>query len=118
MSSYFHGGTPDLRVGDYVLPPTETGAPSLASYGAAGICRRDQVYVATDVTAAVMYAATHPSGRGKVYQVEPIGEVTADPDCQITGLSYSCAKARIVAVMSVRGKLLKRVRAVLVGGAS
>lgn len=118
MSSYFHGGAPGLRVGDYVLPPTETGAPSLASYGAAGLCRRDQVYVATDVNADVMYAATHPSGHGKVYQVEPVGAVTADPDCKVPGLSYGCAKARIVAVMSVRGKLLKRVRAVLVGGAS
>jgi hypothetical protein len=33
--NYYHGGVPGLKIGDYILPPDETGAPSTAGYGAA-----------------------------------------------------------------------------------
>ncbi len=116
MTAYYHGGPAGLRIGDHILPSAETGAPSTASFGAAGICRRDRVYVTTDVNAAVPYASAHWPGRGRVYRIDPIGDLDPDPDCQIAGLSYQCPQARIIAIVPVRGKLFKLARRVLLSG--
>jgi hypothetical protein len=99
--TYWHGGFGGLRVGDLVRPPALTGAPTLADYGAAAVCRRDRVYVTTEKEAAAIYAAMHPSGRGKVYEVEPLGELVADPDCDEAGLSYEVEEARVVRVFTL-----------------
>lgn len=103
---FWHGGQRGLRVGSYLEPPTVTGAACSADYahGLKGghVVRRDVVYVTTDPVAAVMFGAMHPSG-GAVYRVEPDGELRHDPDCDMTGLSYECARARIVSARNVSG---------------
>lgn len=91
---YYHGGAPGLR--GKLLPPDETGAPSLSAYDSRQFCRMDRVYLTTDPHAALIYAASHPSGTGVVYEVEPIGEVEPDPDCNEPGLSFMAPAARII----------------------
>jgi hypothetical protein len=95
-SKWFHGGAPDLQHGDFILPPTETGMPSAADYGAASVCRRDRVYITSSEAAARLFASLHWSGRGCVYEVEPLGEQRPDPDCDTPGLSLECPRARVV----------------------
>lgn len=100
MTSYFHGGVPDLGPGDLILPPDESGSPTTADYGAALVCRRDRVYLGSDVSIAVVYTAMHPSNRGGLYEVEPIGDVEPDPDwAGEPGLSVAAPRARVVAVI-------------------
>ena len=94
---YFHGGYGKLKVGDFVLPPSETGEPSCAEYGNKD-CRRDRVYIVTDKKDAEIYAKFSTHGNGRVYEVEPIGDLTPDPDCLVPGLSWECEKARVVAI--------------------
>ncbi|KSV95424.1 hypothetical protein [Sinorhizobium sp. GL28] len=115
---YFHGGYGGLSVGQFVLPPAMTGAPSTAQFGAHGVCDTSKVYVCTDLHAALFFAGGHPSGNGKVYEVAPAGELTADPDALIDGLSYSCDKARVLRVIRVKGKLIKQIRRDLLRGAA
>lgn len=109
---YFHGGVPGLKVGAAILPSGETGASSLASYG--GISRPDRVYVCTLEAGARLYAAGHPSGRGAVYEVRPEGELEADPDCNLPGLSWQCPRAVVVRVVpfsaSARARTLRNLR--------
>lgn len=111
---YFHGGYGGLRVGDMILPPSVTGAVSTASYGAASVCRRDRVYVTSRFDNAVDAAAVHPSGRGKVYEVKPLGDLTVDPDAlRLPGQepwSWECLKAVVVAVHRIPGKTKKRIK--------
>lgn len=116
MSSwrYFHGGPRGLKM---ILPSSQTGAPSLASYGGEGICRRDAVYITTDPDAALIYAAGHHSLNGTVYEVEPVGELRPDPDCTLPGLAFEASSARVIREMRPRGKDLKKVRRELVGRA-
>lgn len=91
--NYFHGGRPGMSRGQYVLPPSITGAKGLAAYGN-HIAERCRIYVTPDYTAAAMYAASLP--KGEIYLVEPLGELKADPDCSQPGLSFSCERARVV----------------------
>ncbi|RVK97498.1 hypothetical protein CN150_10550 [Sinorhizobium meliloti] len=107
---YFHGGFGGLTVGQIVLPPATTKAPSTARFGAAGVCNTNKVYVCTDQHGALLYACMHWSGCGKVYEVEPIGELTPDPDALRAGFSFECDKARVLRVIRVRGKLIKQVQ--------
>ncbi len=97
---YYHGGYGKLKAGNMLLPPTITGAKSCADYGAAHVCRRDKVYVTTDIDAARFAASMTPNG--KVYEVFPVGELTADPDCLVSGESFECDKARVVRVVPKR----------------
>lgn len=106
---FWHGGYGRLKVGDFVLPPKATGAPSTAAFGADGVCRRDRVYVTTDFTAAWMFAGLHPSGRGAVYAVLPVGEILRDPDCT-EAISFECEKARVMAVKRLTGKEIKKIK--------
>lgn len=86
-----------MQPGQFILPPTVTGHRSLADYGAGAVCRRDRIYVATDFQAAALYAGMYPGKkRGCVYQVEPIGQLEHDPDCDRPDLSFSVERARIV----------------------
>jgi hypothetical protein len=108
---YWHGGQRGLRVGDFILPPSDTNAKhTIADYGtvAAGVARRDRVYVGTDENVAILYAATHPSGGG-VYEVKPVGELTPDVDCDAPGLSWECERALIVSARDLSSKTRNRV---------
>ncbi len=112
---FFHGGAPKLKVGSEILPTNITGAKSLASYGANGICRRDRVYVTTSIEAAMLYAGMHPSGKGQIYAVQPIGELEEDPDCSEPNLSFSCEKAKILMTVPITNNDRKRVQKAMRG---
>lgn len=105
---YFHGGPKGIR--QFILPPAETGAACASDYGAAAVHRRDRVYVTTDLLAATMYAALVPNELGIVYEVEPVGALEADPDCDCLGLSFQCARARIIRPIPVKKRKLAKIR--------
>lgn len=115
--TYYHGGFPGLRPGDIVLPPSITGAASTASYGAGSVCRKDRVYITTIYDNAAEVGAMHPSGRGRVYVVEPIGLIKNDPDAIIMpgqkAWSFECEKARVIRVHKLSGKFIKRTQRAL-----
>lgn len=94
---YFHGGARGRARGAMLLPPDITGAPSLSQYGAAGVHRTDRVYVTTNFHAALLYAAANR--KGVIYEVEPLGELEADPDCSQAGLSFQCPRAKVLRVI-------------------
>jgi hypothetical protein len=97
--SLFHGGVRRLHRGDVILPPAKTGAASTADYGAAHVCRRDRVYLTTDEGVAEIFACCYPAGRGDLYEVEPIGELEPDPDCNELGLGFQAPMARVLRVV-------------------
>lgn len=109
--NYFHGGPPGLKVGDFILPPCETGVKSCADYGARGACRTDRIYLTSDIVAAIMFGSLHPSKKGMVYEVQPADLVEHDPDCLEFGLSFQAQRAKIVRVIPItrkqRNKVLK-----------
>ncbi|SDG35574.1 NAD(+)--rifampin ADP-ribosyltransferase [Pelagibacterium luteolum] len=111
---YYHGGFGGLRVGMYVLPPSITKAASTADFGAGTVCRKDRVYITSRFENAMEAAAMHPSGRGRVYEVEPIGEIAVDPDSVMfpgqDPWSWECERAVVVAIHKLRGKDIKRIK--------
>lgn len=111
MSQYFHGGQRGLRIGDYILPPSETGKACTSDYIANQVHRRDRVYVATDFTGAALYAVVQPSPI--IYEVTPVGALEPDADCNLPGLSFACERAKIIAVHKLRGKFIKKARKAL-----
>jgi rifampin ADP-ribosylating transferase len=102
---YFHGGDRGLKVGDYILPPSDTGRPSVSDFGAQIVHRKDRVYVSTRLGDAQFFASA--SQKPVVYEVEPEGDLAPDPDC-ISGVSFTCSKAKIIAVHKIRGKIIKK----------
>ena len=100
---YFHGGNAGLKVGQYILPPAETGAPQNGSVPS-HIRGKDHIYMVRDFVEAAPWAAHHRSPI--IYQVEPEGDVENDPDVEKPGLSYRCPKAKIVAVHNIPADLL------------
>lgn len=108
---YFHGGFPGLKPGCILLPPTITKAASCSEYGAAGIHRRDRVYLCTRPEGALIYAVMHPSGKGVVYQCLPMGDIEPDPDWSgESGVSVQVPKARIIRVFRVPPAVARSVR--------
>lgn len=108
----FHGGAPGLKVGDKVLPPTETGVKSQTLAASLGLGfgkiaqQLDKVYMTTDVMLAKVYAGTWTdpasakavAGGGVVYQVEvQDGTLQADRDLLSSpGVSYQASSAVVV----------------------
>ena len=110
---YFHGGNRGLKVGDYILPPSETGHGSTSDFGAQTVHRKDRVYVSTALTDAQLFASGNHNPI--VYEVEPEGELAPDPDCT-SGVSFSCPKARVIAIRKISGKRIKKARKALIAG--
>ena len=108
---YYHGGKPGRKRGEFLLPPSKTKVPSCSEYGAAGVHRRDRVYVTTNPVAALMFAAGWPEG--VVYEVEPLGILAQDQDCSMPGLSFECDRARVLRIRKVSGKMINDARRVL-----
>lgn len=105
--TYYHAGPRCLSA---ILPPITTGAASTASYGASRVCRRDRVYVTTDLDCAVAFAsAVPPNGAGWVYVVNPV-DPQPDPDCFEPGLSFEARSAAIISIIRPTGKQLKKGR--------
>ncbi|MFC8332801.1 hypothetical protein [Streptomyces olivaceus] len=97
---YFHGGVPGLRRGDLLLPPAVTGTARTLTADVldmGGAARRDRVYVTTGREVARVYAALFPDGA--FYEVEPLGELVADPECAVAGVSWECLAAWVVRVV-------------------
>ena len=113
---FYHGG-PRKLLGSRISPPVRTGAASTASYGAEGVCRRDRVYLTTDIEAAKIYAAMSPDGKGCVYEVRPVGEIEPDPDCKVPGLSYQAKEAIVVSRTKLRPATIKAIRQVMMADA-
>ena len=109
ITRYFYGSNRGLKVGEYILPPLVTGRDSLANYGAHKVCRKDRVYVSVAQTDAQGFACRSENKDPVVYEVEPEGELEADPDCA-SGVSFACEKAKIVAVHKIPGKNIKKAR--------
>lgn len=112
---YFHGGPRGVWVGGDILPaallPTpasETLTGIAEEMGAAEIARRDRVYVTVSFAGAAMFAAMRPSP-GVVYEVEPIGALEPDLDCDTPGLSFTCERAVVKRVHFLTKKQVRRV---------
>jgi hypothetical protein len=108
-AAYFHGGVPNLEVGQSVLPPTATGAESMRQKARLrdGVdrpwLRDDRVYLTTDLSLARQFAAIYRRCPGDLYIVVPQGEVEPDPDWHgDPGGSVMCPAATIVEVLERR----------------
>jgi len=109
---FFHGGPRGIWP-RRIQPPNVTGAPSTADFGAHGVCRRDRVYVTTSLEAATIFGAMVPGGPGSVYEVEPVGEIEPDADCDHPDLSFACRWARILTETPLTDDVVATVRAAL-----
>lgn len=117
--TYYHGGVPGLRVGQYILPPAETGALSLSDMvellpvrqelaeETLRVHSRERVYLTTELDTAIVFAGhyPHPEGArrrgGDVYRVEPEGEIEPDPDYEgDDGASIAAPRARITGIVA------------------
>ncbi|HEX5750042.1 MAG TPA: hypothetical protein VFZ09_27680 [Archangium sp.] len=101
--TYWHGGVPGLKVGDYVLPPSITRTRFILSAYEDGATSRPgyqptRVYVASEYVGAEVFAAMYPGG-GWVYRVVPEGQFEHDPDVIALGRSWACERARVVDVV-------------------
>lgn len=115
-ATYFHGGRSGLPRGSFILPPNITKAPSLSEYGAAGVHRKDRVYVTTSQAAALLYASM--TRNGVIYECEPIGSIEPDPDCTEPGLSFQCEKARVIRCIKPKASDVEAIRAMMFGAAA
>ena len=132
--TYFHGGHPNLAVGDYILPAAETGVPTTLDFLNAADklklrikgrefferdYRRDRVYISDNPEFAVYIGVIHrPAGFG-LYEIEPIGEIQEDPDWSrneeffgLVGLGkmLMCERARIVDVLELPAEAIEQAR--------
>lgn len=99
----YHGGTRKLRKGGVLLPPSRSGVPNTAEYGARDVCRADRVYLTDELDVARMFALlAPPGGHGSVYEVEPIGGLERDPDYLGVGESWQVPMARVIRVVERR----------------
>lgn len=107
---YFHGGAPNLPIGGYILPPTQTGVPNSTTFGCGSVHDENRVYVCTSLRFARVFAVMHLSGRGIVYEVQPEGELKRDPDIEgwvrmgtrnVDFFAYSCQRAKIIAAYPI-----------------
>lgn len=109
--TYYHGGTPDLRRGTVLLPPTETNIVSrtwalVVKAGYASdptVQRQDKVYLTTDPALAKFYAMQwSEEGGGSVYKVEvDEGSLEIDSDLGQSGC-WMADSAKILGVCDPR----------------
>jgi hypothetical protein len=102
---FFHGSATKLKVGSYLLPSRQTGAPAFRHSD------RDSVYVTADLNYAIIMALEHLGKRGWLYRVEPIGRLEPHEETDIIfgfddnnqhgspvgGLHFTVEKAQILA---------------------
>lgn len=100
---YFHGGNRKLHVNDYLLPPATTGVEVMGGYKNANYLK-DRVYLTTNRDDAGVYASASPYP--VIYEAVP-EEIEPDPDFP-TSASIACAKARIIAIHKIPGKVIKK----------
>jgi hypothetical protein len=105
--TFFHGGNRGLRVGDFILPPCETGRLSTSDLVPNRVHRRNRIYVTPNKMAACLHACAH--AQPTIYEVVP-EELEPDLDCSDPGLSFASPRAKIVAIHKVPGKIIKKTR--------
>jgi len=109
MNKYFHGGPAGFQRHSFLLPPTITKAQCTTELvGSNPVHRRDRVYITTDINAALLFACVFK--RAAIYEVEPVGNLEIDPDCDANGLSFECEKARILRVHKLSERMLRQAR--------
>ncbi|NPU65380.1 hypothetical protein HL667_10270 [Bradyrhizobium sp. 83012] len=106
---YYHGGDGGLKVGDYILPPNDTGKDNMV--GLNPLHRKDRVYVTKDIAGAMFFASG--SLTPTVYEVAPEGLIEDDPDHKIKGVSFACPKARIIGFYNIPDVVIQRNRLML-----
>lgn len=103
----FHGGPPDLRVGDIISPRSPEDVSHLLDGCPTCEARRQGTPLPDDdndptliyVTSVRWYAAVYAAGYpdGALYQVEPIGDLTPSAGDPVP--SWGCGSARVIAVL-------------------
>jgi len=103
---YYHGGTPDLHIGDTIQPGQEgnrrhvEGCPICAARNIGNspavdpIPNHDGVYVTTDREYGRYYASL--AHRGTLYVVEPVGELILSAEDRFP--TYICQEARVTGI--------------------
>lgn len=104
-ASYFHGGAPGLRAGDWIEPghprgPKRRGLIEILGSDVANVLdpptlHSDRVYLTRSRLYASLYAHTWP--KGDLYEVEPLGPVL--PAWEDGPETVTAARARIRAVV-------------------
>lgn len=115
----YHGGVPDLEPGDLIEP----GHSRDTQHDDCPICRKrreqgaaapegtqhpENVYCTTNRLYAKLHASLY--GRGDVYQVEPLGELTPSTDEGDPEGSYRCPLLRVKRVVDVHVTLTDKER--------
>ena len=103
---YYHGGHDGLQVGDYILPPKDTGKDNMV--GLNPLRRGDRVYVTKKIADAMFFASA--AKKPMVYEVAPEGDIEDDPDHKTTGISFACPKAKIIGLYYVPDGVIRRNR--------
>jgi hypothetical protein len=103
---YYHGGDAGLRIGEYILPPNDTGKDNMI--GLNPLRRKDRVYITKDIAGAMFFASR--SDNSMVYEVTPEGDIEDDPDHKTKGISFACPKAKIIALHNVPAHVVLRNR--------
>lgn len=125
--TYWHGGVPGLRQGEYLQPRSLTRTHSYADLDEEYPGAADRVHITVDKQYAVFHASAYvlpgqrPEG-GTLYEVAPVGKLEPDPD-DVPGQSYAVPRARILRVAALRvllspleGQLAQRDHSLYVGG--
>lgn len=100
--TYWHGGVPGLRVGDYLLPRSVTRTRSYADIVQDYVGSAEWVHITIDKDFAAFHASAYvnPDGRpggGSLYAVRPGGRPQPDPD-DVPGQSFTVRRARVIRV--------------------
>jgi hypothetical protein len=113
----FHGGPSGLSVKGFILPSDETKVYSCtdatANTNIQNPHRTDRIYISPVFRAAEMFAAMAPHVNVSIYEVEPIGDVEPDPDCDDPTMSFQAEKAKILREKRLPGPRRRRILSAL-----
>jgi len=102
----FHGSTVKLNVGDYLLPPSETGVKPRAhpDIDANEFNNTNYVYLTSKLEDARGYGSdvVKPGQKIYIYEVEPSDDVEEDPENEIFGVEggFRSRKAKIKKIVA------------------
>lgn len=88
-----------MRPGQHIISPAERGRGVPRDRAKVEGYEKDKVYVTPHYDTAYTFAGSEP-GKGYVYEVEPIGDLSPDSDLSKSGLeAYTAGAARIKSVV-------------------
>jgi len=106
-TKFYHGSSEKLEVGDYILPPDETGRTprSHPDIDPLEFDNDRYVYLTDDSESAADYAADAGSGTRYVYEVEPLDpdELEVDPEFEM-GLADDPGSVRVMRPVKIVGR--------------